>query len=151
RNKQVLFKEKNSPLTIPAYLTKQIALPYSDNMISFEFAAMDFSRQGKNLFQYKLEGFDHDWVQSGTGHSATYTNLDPGTYTFLLKGSIGAGIWNEQPTSMLLTILPPWYMTWWFRIAVVLAICGLLYTFYRYRLQQALKLQGIRNRIAQDL
>src|SRR5262249_40192063 len=143
RNKSVSFREKNSPLTQPSYLTKKITLPYSENMISFEFASMDFSRPEKNLFQYKLEGFDHDCIKSGTNHSATYPNLDPGTYTFLLKGSNSDGIWNEHPTSMQLIILPPWYMTWWFRTAVALAICLLLYTFYRYRLQQALKLQSV--------
>ncbi|HYV95608.1 MAG TPA: triple tyrosine motif-containing protein, partial [Chitinophagales bacterium] len=151
RNKPVSFTEKNSPLSLPVYLTKHITLPYSENMISFDFASMDFSRPGKNFFQYKLEGFDRDWIQSGPNHSATYTNLDPGTYTFLLKGSNSDGIWNEKATSMLLTILPPWYMTWWFRVAVLLAVAGALYAFYRYRLAQALKVQGVRNRIAQDL
>jgi signal transduction histidine kinase len=120
-------------------------------MISFEFASMDFSRPGKNRFQYKLTGFDHDWIQGGNNHSATYTNLNPGTYTFNVKGSNSDGVWNEQPTIMLLTILPPWYMTWWFRILVGIIIVAALYGIYRYRLRQALKLQVIRDRIASDL
>jgi len=120
-------------------------------MISFDFAAMDFSQPGKNLYQYKLDGFDKDWIQSGTQNSATYTNLDPGTYTFRAKGSNSDGVWNETGTSVELVILPPWYMTWWFRTLLSIAIIALVYVFYRYRLQQALRLQAVRNRIASDL
>jgi len=61
-----------------------------------------------------MEGFDKDWIQSGTGRVATYTNLDPGTYTFTVKGSNSDGVWNEEGKSIQLIILPPWYMTWWF-------------------------------------
>jgi hypothetical protein len=54
-----------------------------------------FSQPGKNLYQYKLEGFDENWIQSGTAHTATYTNLDPDIYTFHVKGSNSDGVWNE--------------------------------------------------------
>ncbi len=110
-----------------------------------------FTQPSKNLYQYKLDGFDDGWIQSGTVHSATYTNLDPGTYTFRVKGSNNDGVWNEKGTSIELVILPPWYMTWWFRALLVVTIMLAAYLFYRYRLQQALKLQIIRNKIASDL
>jgi signal transduction histidine kinase len=120
-------------------------------MISFDFVALDFTNPGKNLYQYKLEGFNKGWIDLGTEHSATYTNLDPGTYTLKVKGSNSDGVWNEHGASLQLVILPPWYMTWWFRVVAAIAVIAMLYTFYRYRLQQALKVQVIRNRIAQDL
>ncbi|HUM47206.1 MAG TPA: two-component regulator propeller domain-containing protein [Chitinophagales bacterium] len=151
RNQSISFKQEHSPLASPVVLTSSILLPYSDNMITFEFASMDFTAPEKNRYQYRLDGFDQEWIQSGKNHSATYTNLDPGTYLFNVRGSNSDGVWNETPVQLQLTILPPWYMTWWFRFAVLLAVCSLLYAFYRYRLQQALKLQGIRNRIARDL
>ena len=150
-NKAVKPHDKNSLLQKPVYLTDKITLNYEDNMISFDFAAMDFSQPEKNLYQYRLDGFDKNWIQSGTVHSATYTNLDPGTYTFLVKGSNSDGVWNETGTSIVLTSLPPWYMTWWFRTAAVVFVIAAVYLFYRYRLQQALKLQSIRNKIASDL
>ena len=131
RNQSVSAKEKNSPLRKPAFLTDEIVLPYSENMISFEFASMDFTSPGQNLYRYRLSGFDHDWIQAGNVHVATYTNLNPGTYTFTVLGSSSDGIWNEKGKSIQLIILPPWYMTWWFRIAVALAAIGLLYGFYR--------------------
>jgi signal transduction histidine kinase/ligand-binding sensor domain-containing protein len=150
-NQAVAFNEKNAPLSKPVYLADKIILPYRDNMISFDFAALDFTNTQKNTYKYKLEGFDHDWINLGTLHTATYTNLDPGTYTFSVQGSNSDGLWNEKGTSLQLVILPPWYMTWWFRVAAATAVIAMLYAFYRYRLQQALKVQAIRNRIAQDL
>jgi len=150
-NKPVTIHSKENLLQKPIYLTDEITLKYKYNMISFDFAAMDFSQPGKNLYQYKLDGFDKDWIQSGTQNSATYTNLDPGTYTFRAKGSNSDGVWNETGTSVELVILPPWYMAWWFRTLLSIAIIALVYVFYRYRLQQALRLQAVRNRIASDL
>jgi ligand-binding sensor domain-containing protein len=151
RNESVDLTQKNSPLKTVSYLAKNITLPYSDDMLTFEFAALDFTAPDKNLYKYKMEGFDKDWVNSGNVHSATYTNLDPGTYTFVVKGSNKDGVWNEKGTSIQLTILPPWYMTWWFRTLAVVAILFAAYGFYRYRLNKALELQNIRNRIASDL
>ncbi len=150
-NKPVTIHNEKKLLTKSVEFTDKIVLDYSDNMISFEFAAMDFMQPSKNLYQYKMEGFDKDWIYSGTARSATYTNLDPGTYTFYVKGSNSDGVWNDTGTSIQLIILPPWYMTWWFRILVLAIIAGATYAFYRYRLNQALKLQAVRNRIAGDL
>ena len=151
RNQPVPARAKGSPLSKSIYLTEKLTLPYKDNFISFEFASMDFTDPEKNLYRYKLEGFDKDWINSGNTYSANYTNLDPGTYTFRVKGSNNDDLWNETGTSVKVVILPPWYMTWWFRTLMALAVVLAAYGFYRYRLRQALKLQFIRDRIANDL
>ncbi|MEP7169953.1 MAG: two-component regulator propeller domain-containing protein, partial [Bacteroidota bacterium] len=151
KNQSIYFKDKNSAINNPAYLIQQLKLPYHDNVITFEFASMEYSATDKNEYQYMMEGFDKEWIQAGTNHSATYTNLDPGNYTFRVKGSNNDGVWNEAGTSVQLTILPPWYMTWWFRVLVVVAIATAVYILYRYRLKQILKMQSLRNRIASDL
>jgi signal transduction histidine kinase/ligand-binding sensor domain-containing protein len=151
RNKPVSFSDTKSPLKEPVYLSDEITLPYSENMISFEFASMDFTAPAKNMFQYKMEGFDESWIHAGNNHNATFTNLDPGTYTFMVKSSNHDGVWNEAGVSFIVTILPPWYITLWFRVFVVAAVAGLAYSFYRYRLNNALRLQEVRNGIAQDL
>lgn len=151
RNKSIDPGQLNSPLKNAPYMTKQITLPYKDNMITFEFAALDYNASYKNQYKYRMEGFDHDWVNSGNIHTATYTNLDPGTYTFKASGSNKDGVWSEHSASILLTIIPPWYMTWWFRSLIVVLAFLSAYGFYRYRLNQTLKLMAIRNRIATDL
>ena len=116
-------------LNKPAYLTDRIQLNYEQNVICFEFASTDFSASDNNRFKYQLAGFDKDWIHSGNTNNATYTNLDPGTYTFTVKGSNNDGTWNEKGTSIQLVILPPWYGTWWFRTAIVLAVLSAAYAF----------------------
>jgi ligand-binding sensor domain-containing protein/serine/threonine protein kinase len=90
-----------------------IELPYRDNFFSFEFVGLSYIRTEKNLYAYKMEGFDKDWVYSGTRRYASYTNLDPGTYIFKVKGSNNDGIWNEEGTTIKIVIKPPFWRTWW--------------------------------------
>ena len=71
---------------------------------------------------YKLEGFDKEWNYVGTKNEATYTNLDPGKYTFLVKGANNDGVWNENPTALEIYILPPFWATWWFRLLFIIAL-----------------------------
>ncbi len=151
RNQPVPVQAAGSPLSKSMYLTEKLTLPFKENFISFEFASLDFTYPEKNLYRYKLEGFDKDWINSGNTYSANYTNLDPGTYTFKVKGSNNDDFWNEKETFVKVIILPPWYMTWWFRTLLALAVVSAVYGFYQFRLRQALKLQSIRDRIASDL
>lgn len=98
--------------------TKGVRLTYEQNVFSITFAALDFAVPDKNRYVYKLEGFDADFIPAGANRTATYTSLDPGTYVFRVKGSNSDGVWNEQGTSLEIVILPPFWMTWWFRISV---------------------------------
>ncbi len=150
-NKPVAIDDDKKILTKSIGMTERIVLNHSDNMISFDFIALDFTQPSKNQYQYKMEGFDKEWIHAGTVHAATYTNLDPGQYSFKVKGSNSDGVWNENGASIQLTILPPWWATWWFRSLLLLAIGMAAYSFYRYRLRQALQVQAIRNKIASDL
>ena len=94
--------------------TNEIELTYKDYIISFEFAALDFHTPDKNKYAYIMEGFDKGWTYTDANRRfATYTNLDPGEYTFKVKGSNNDGIWNEAGTSIKLIITPPWWATWW--------------------------------------
>jgi len=150
-NQSVSINTHGSPLTQPAYLTPAVTLPYSEQMITLVFASTDYTASAKNQYRYRLDGFKDAWIDAGNHNTATFTNLDPGTYTFVVQGSNSDGIWNQSGASLRLIVLPPWYMTWWFRMALVTAIAGAVYAIYRYRLRQALKIQLVRNRIAQDL
>jgi signal transduction histidine kinase/ligand-binding sensor domain-containing protein len=150
-NKTIAGLHEYASLSKALYLNEKIRLTYDQNMIGFEFAALDFSAPMKNQYQYMLEGFNDNWIYSNNTHKATYTNLDPGTYVFRVKGSNKDGIWNEDGASLTIIILPPWYGTWWFRTLMALTLLSAIYIVYRYRLQQALNLVAVRNRIATDL
>ncbi|MFM7855001.1 MAG: triple tyrosine motif-containing protein, partial [Flammeovirgaceae bacterium] len=104
-------------------MPQDIELSYDQNFFSFEFSALNFIQSQKNQYAYQLVGFDKGWIYSGTRRYASYTNLDPGTYFFRLKGSNNDGLWNEQGLKIKVVILPPWWMTWWFRgITIVLLV-----------------------------
>ncbi|MCA6074753.1 hybrid sensor histidine kinase/response regulator transcription factor [Fulvivirga sedimenti] len=88
-------------------------LSYLENTLSFEFASLDFTAPQKNRYSYQMVGFDKDWIDSGSRRNISYTNLDPGTYTFRVRGTNNDGVWNEQGASMEIIILPPPWRTWW--------------------------------------
>lgn len=129
--------EKQVSLAAPLTATERIEIPYSDNFISFTFSAVDFVNPSKNLYAHMMEGFDEDWVQTGTRRYASYTNLEPGSYIFRVKGSNSDGVWNETGTSVRLVVTPPWYRSTPAYVAyVVFFICTLylLERYYRKRL-----------------
>jgi PAS domain S-box-containing protein len=117
----------DSPLQTSALETEELDLSYEDRIISFEFAALSFSSAERNRYKYKLEGFDEDWHETdSTRRFATYTNLDPGEYTFRVLGSNNSGVWNEEGDSLKLTITPPWWLTWWSRAGALLLLAGMV-------------------------
>lgn len=128
------------PLDAEIWALKSITLPHSASHFSFTFAALDYTDPLKNQYAYRLEGFDPSWVQAGTRRYAGYTNLDPGTYVFRVRGANSEGIWNEEGTAIEITILPPWYRSTWAYIAYVLFAGGLLYGAWQFdRRRVALK------------
>lgn len=133
-NKTVNITDKDSPLTSTISETKEITLTNEQSVFSFEFSALNYTLSRKNQYAYKLEGFDKDWNYIGSRRSATYTNLDPGTYTFRVKASNNDGVWNEEGTAIIITVLPPFWETWWFRTLLVAGIIGSAIGYYRYRM-----------------
>jgi diguanylate cyclase (GGDEF)-like protein len=92
------------------------------NSVAVEFSALDYSAPERNRYEYQLEGFDPGWVDSDAVHRlATYTNLPPGIYTLHLRGSNRDGSWSQSTLAVPIHVLPAWYQTLTFRIAVLLA------------------------------
>jgi two-component system sensor histidine kinase ChiS len=119
---KVFDKEARLDTSITA--VKKISLRYSQNFFSFEFAALHYVNPTKNQYAYRLEGFDREWIYSGTRRYASYTNLDPGQYVFHAKGSNHDGVWNEEGVSVQVVIVPPFWQQWWFRGIMVLLVVG---------------------------
>ena len=106
---------------------------YRDNILTFEFAALSFSKPEKNRYAYQLEGLDDRWVAMGGEHKVAFTNLSPGVYTFRVKGSNGDGVWNEKGTAVQFTIIPPWWQSLWAKGLYLLVLSGILWLIYRWR------------------
>ncbi|MFS2002501.1 two-component regulator propeller domain-containing protein [Duganella sp. CT11-25] len=107
------------------------------NSFAVEFAALDFTAPDLNRYAYRLEGYDHDWTTVDAAHRvASYTNLPPGQYRLMIRGSNRRGVWSEHALQMPVKVLPWWYQTWWFRAAVTLLAAAALYAAYRLRIWQ---------------
>lgn len=147
------FRKFNQPVKLDSSIstTRALRLHHDENFFSLAFAAMDFTNSKRNQYAYKLEGFDQDWIQSGNKNEASYTNVPPGTYTFRVKGSNNDGVWNEAGASVQIIITPPFWQTWWFRLAAALAVIAALTALYNYRVSKLLEIERTRLRIARDL
>ncbi len=129
-----------SPLKQDVSETKSIRLSYNQSIFSFEFVSLDFSAPNTKVYAYMLDGFDRDWNISGNKNSATYTNLGHGEYTFKVKSQNRSGEWSPQILTLNLTIVPPFWLTWWFKVLTFISIAGSLIGFYKYRVR-SIKLQ----------
>ena len=120
--------------TWPVERAAGITLPASDAVFTLEFSALHFAAPQRNRFAYRLAGFDQDWTTADAGKRfATYTNLDPGTYTFQVRAANKDGVWSDAPASFEITVLPPYWKTWWFRGVAALLVLGLGYGIFRIR------------------
>ena len=117
-------------------VTDHLTLPYDYTVLSFKFAALNFRSPLKNQYAYMMEGFDQNWIVTDSANRiATYTNLDAGEYTFRVKASNNDGIWNEQGASLMLSITPPWWATWWFRTIATATLLTLVFSLYLWRVK----------------
>jgi len=111
---------KAQPLSLDGHLPPQLVLEPGTRVLEFEFAALDFRSPASHQYAYRLEGFDADLVQAGNSNTATYTNLAPGRYRFVVSAAGADRGWNTDGASIDILVLPPWWGDW--RIQLLLAL-----------------------------
>jgi len=122
-------------------MIEKINLSYAHSVFSIEFAATHYLNPKRNDFKYKLEGFDENWVSTNSNNrKVTYTNLDPGDYTFKVKSANKDGVWNTVPKELRIVITPPFWKTNLFYLFSVLLFLTILYIVFKIRIGQV-KLQ----------
>jgi len=131
---------KHNPKIIDKHINfaNKITLSYNQTVFAIKFAAINYTNTQKNKYQYMLEGFDEKWVNSGIKREANYTNLNPGSYRFLVKAANNDGIWNETPTILEIEIKPPIWKTKLFIVFEIFAFIFLIILLYYYRLKRLL-------------
>jgi signal transduction histidine kinase/ligand-binding sensor domain-containing protein len=117
---------------------ESISLPYNYNNLSLEFAAVHFSRPEKNNLAFMLKGIDADWNYSNR-RFASYSNLPPGDYEFMIKGSNGDGVWNPDLSILKISITPPWWKTWWAYLLYSVLIFSILWRVYKFQKEQTIR------------
>jgi ligand-binding sensor domain-containing protein len=125
-----------------------IRLNYDENFFSIEYSALDYTNPPKNLYRYRLENYDDEWVVTNAyQRRAEYRKVDPGTYRFLVTGSNNDGVWNEEGISLTIIIRPPWWQTWMFRLAFVLLMIFLAWSLILVRIKTIRRKHGVEKKM----
>jgi len=145
-----LFKIRNQPVPFsPDDVAKEpVHLSYSQNFLSFDFTAINYTQSERMQFRYVLEGSDEGWTEPTQNRNVNFTNLAPGDYTFKVIAANSAGAWNEQPAVFRFSILPPWWATWWFRVLALGALFFSGYAYFQSRIKKIREQAEVREREA---
>jgi len=138
-------------------LTTELTLNYQQNNFLFEFAGTNYANAHENMFRYKLEGYDNDWIPIVGNHKfATYSNLKTGTYTFFVEAANNDGVWSGNPKKIIIKILPaPWFSLWAYLLYIAL-IAGIIFGFIfflnnRQKLKHQIELENIQHNKDQEI
>ena len=135
-NKPVKFGAPGDQFPTHISETKEIRLTWKQSVFSFSFNAINYTFPDKNLYAYIMEGFEPEWNYTDASRRyVTYTNLDPGEYTFKVRASNNDALWNEKEVSLKVVILPPWWSTWWFRLILISLVILIFISFYLSRVR----------------
>ncbi|MEM7280486.1 MAG: two-component regulator propeller domain-containing protein [Pseudomonadota bacterium] len=128
----VSLQKLNQPVDfgMPHEKISSVDFEHTDDVVTFEFAALDYTASGTNVYQYKLEGFDPEWVDSGNRHRVTYTNLSGGEYVFKVRAANSDGVWSEKDLSIDVHVEQAPWLTWWAYTMYVVALFGLIWSIW---------------------
>ncbi|MEP7343330.1 MAG: two-component regulator propeller domain-containing protein [Acidobacteriota bacterium] len=119
--------------------------------LEFQYAGLSLFAPEKVKYRYRLEGYDADWIEAEMRHTAYYTSLPPGSYTFHVIAANNDGVWNSTGQSLRVVVLPPFYRTWWFLTLAILGLGGLLFSGYELRIRRLKKAQAAQQAFSQQL
>ncbi len=138
-------------LTLNNALMPEINLSYQDYVFSLEFAALNFSQPQRTQYAYKLDGFDSDWIYSGTRRVATYTNLPGGNYILRIKATNEIGRWHEKELAVPIKVSTSPWKRWWAMLLYVFTLAGIIGGVVRYRLNQLHAVNEVKTQFTQQL
>lgn len=116
-----------------------IKLSYKQNEFEISFAALNFTLQNKNQFAYLLQGLNSEWFNIGNQNFVKFANIPPGDYVLRVKACNNDGLWNDQGASLKITIVPPIWKTWWFRLIILIVTLFCIVLWANLRTQNLIK------------
>lgn len=149
--------ENEPTLSQDIAFTEELHLSYSQRSVAVEFSALHFWQPSMNVYAYKLEGFDADWTYvSGNKNFAVYSNISPGTYTLVVKGTNNYGIWSKESARLKIRVDPPLFLSRWFLlayavIAVALIVFALRFYSSRLNLRNEVKIVRLEKEHAEEI
>ena len=131
-NQSVAVGDASHLLDQPINQSQELTLNYRQNVFTINFFSTNLISPEENQYAFRLDGLEEDWNEVGPRRSATYTNLAPGAYTFLVKTANNDGVWSTEPTALQISVLPPPWKTWWAYGLYALMVASLLLALRRY-------------------
>ncbi len=117
--------------------SKEITLTHLQDILTLEFSSLDLTASAQNKYRYQLVGVDKDWVESGTRRTATYLHLPSGKYIFKVQGSNSQGIWSDKIAELQITVLPPWWLSWWAYLIYILLLALGIRAYFKFTVNRA--------------
>lgn len=111
----------------------EVVLKYNVASFTIEFAALEYTNPGENKYIYKMEGISDDWLDIGNRKFVPFSGLQPGEYTFMVKGSNNDGVWNDKEISIDIVVLPPWWRSIYAYFAYLIFIVILVVVYVKMR------------------
>lgn len=116
---------------------KKLTLHYDERNFTIYFSALSYIHPEKNNYRYKLKGFDDEWIYTRGGiSSASYTNLNPGSYELLVYASNNDNVWSQKPLSLKIVVKPPFWWTWWAILIYIMLILYALWFYFNFKMRQ---------------
>ena len=150
-NRSVSPGTPHSPLHQALWQTSELRLSHEQNVVGFDFASLDYSAPQRTRYAYRLDGFDAAWQSVDEQHVASYTNLAPGRYRFRVRAVGADGVWTAQEATLALTITPPFWATWWFRLLVTIVALAALHRLWRFQQRRRLEVELSRKALHDSL
>ncbi|MGH9845241.1 MAG: two-component regulator propeller domain-containing protein, partial [Blastocatellia bacterium] len=155
----VTTNQQPPPVLIEAVLQDRRPIAFHDEVrlqpwqgtLEIQYTALSFANAAYLRFKYKIEGLDRDWSDAGTRRAAFFSYLPPGEYTFKVIAANSDGVWNMEGQSLRITVLPPFYRTWWFLTLAGLAVSSAILGVFKYRVAQLEKRQTAQEAFARQL
>src|SRR5262249_19731779 len=128
-----------------------LKIPPGRGELEIHYSALSLQAPEKNKFEYMLEGVDPDWIDTGTRREAFYNNPAPRSYCFRVRACNNDGVWNAAGKTLSVILMPHFWQTLWFKLAIPVAVGLMLFAWYRFRMAQLQEIERLRVQIAADL
>ena len=136
---------------VPVSLSGPLRIPPGTENLEIQYTGLSFINSEQIRFKYKLEGLDSMWVDAGSRRTAYYSAVPPGRYVFHVIAGNSDGIWNMEGKSLALTVLAPFYRTWWFDALALIVCATLIYVAWHRRVTQLQHAQMVQQIFSQQL
>jgi len=129
---------------------RTLSLKHNENTFFIGFSLIDYHDPKQVYLEYKLENHDHGWQKADEKKTASYYNLQPGKYSFKVRGANSRGLWNKEGQQIIIHILPPWWKTWWAKLLYMIIGFVVVYLFIRWRTYALEKRQKILEQMVRE-